>query len=151
MFFFPKFKFFIYLIIFSACVNVNNKRTFTSSNEKFYKIENIDEDDIISEIAQIYDTNEQAVTSSHQPQKQDYSKLKTGREDIAQATQLNKEAAQRDQSGPVKSKHIMVTKKPGRNERVKVLNLQNGETKEMKFKQAEPLINSGSWQMVEMD
>ncbi len=57
MFFFPKFKFFIYLIIFSACVNVNNKRTFTSSNEKFYKIENIDEDDIISEIAQIYDTN----------------------------------------------------------------------------------------------
>ncbi|MBF37236.1 MAG: preprotein translocase subunit SecA [Crocinitomicaceae bacterium] len=109
--------------------------------------------DIISFLmkAQIYDTNEQAVTSSHQPQKQDYSKLKTGREDIAQATQLNKEAAQRDQSGPVKSKPIMVTKKPGRNERVKVLNLQNGETKEMKFKQAEPLINSGSWQMVEMD
>ena len=27
-------------------------------------------------------------------------------------------------------------------------NLQNGETKELKFKQAEPLINSGSWQMV---
>ena len=109
--------------------------------------------DIISFLmkAQIYDTNEQAVTSSHQPQKQDYSKLKTGREDIAQATQLNKEVAQRDQSGPVKSKPIMVTKKPGRNERVKVLNLQNGETKEMKFKQAEPLINSGSWQMVEMD
>ena len=109
--------------------------------------------DIISFLmkAQIYDTNEQAVTSSHQPQKQDYSKLKTGREDIAQSTQLNKEAAQRDQSGPVKSKPIMVTKKPGRNERVKVLNLQNGETKEMKFKQAEPLINSGSWQMVEMD
>ena len=109
--------------------------------------------DIISFLmkAQIYDTNDQAVTSSHQPQKQDYSKLKTGREDIAQATQLNKEAAQRDQSGPVKSKPIMVTKKPGRNERVKVLNLQNGETKEMKFKQAEPLINSGSWQMVEMD
>ena len=109
--------------------------------------------DIISFLmkAQIYDTNEQAVTSSHQPQKQDYSKLKTGREDIAQATQLNKEAAQRDQSGPIKSKPIMVTKKPGRNERVKVLNLQNGETKEMKFKQAEPLINSGSWQMVEMD
>ena len=57
MFFFPKFKFFIYLIIFSACVNNNNKRTFTSSNEKFYIIKNIDEDNIISEIAQIYDTN----------------------------------------------------------------------------------------------
>ena len=109
--------------------------------------------DIISFLmkAQIYDSNEQTVTSSNQPQKQDYSKLKTGREDLAQATQMNKEVAQRDQSSPVKSKPVMVAKKPGRNERVKVLNLQNGETKEMKFKQAEPLISSGAWQMVEMD
>ena len=44
----------------------------------------------------------------------------------------------------------MVAKKPGRNERVKILNLQNGETKELKFKQAEPLISSGAWQMVEI-
>jgi preprotein translocase subunit SecA len=43
----------------------------------------------------------------------------------------------------------MVSRKPGRNERVKVLNLQSGETKELKFKQAEPLINNGSWQLVE--
>ena len=109
--------------------------------------------DIISFLmkAQIYDSNEQTVTSSNQPQKQDYSKLKTGREDLAQATQMNKEVAQRNQSSPVKSKPVMVAKKPGRNERVKVLNLQNGETKEMKFKQAEPLISSGAWQMVEMD
>ncbi|MEC9231943.1 MAG: preprotein translocase subunit SecA [Bacteroidota bacterium] len=109
--------------------------------------------DIISFLmkAQIYDSNDQTVTSSNQPQKQDYSKLKTGREDLAQATQMNKEVAQRDQSSPVKSKPVMVAKKPGRNERVKVLNLQNGETKEMKFKQAEPLISSGAWQMVEMD
>ena len=109
--------------------------------------------DIISFLmkAQIYDSNEQTVTSTNQPQKQDYSKLKTGREDLAQATQMNKQVAQQDQSAPVKSKPVMVAKKPGRNERVKVLNLQNGETKEMKFKQAEPLISSGAWQMVEMD
>ena len=38
--------------------------------------------DIISFLmkAQIYDSNEQTVTSSNQPQKQDYS-VKTGRED----------------------------------------------------------------------
>ncbi len=45
----------------------------------------------------------------------------------------------------------MVKRKPGRNERVKVLNIQSEETKEMKFKQAEPLINAGSWQLIESD
>ena len=44
---------------------------------------------------------------------------------------------------------MSVLKRPGRNERVKVLNLQSGETKQMKFKQAEPLINTGSWQLIE--
>ena len=79
-----------------------------------------------------------------------FSKLKAGREDLAQATQMNNEMAQQNQSQPVKHSPVMVAKKPGRNERVKILNLQNGETKELKFKQAEPLINSGAWQMVEI-
>ena len=109
--------------------------------------------DIISFLmkAQLHDPNEQDVTSPSTNQKQDYSKLKTGREDLGQATQMNREMAQQNQSAPVKHQPVMVAKKPGRNERVKVLNLQNGETKEMKFKQAEPLINSGAWQMVEKD
>ena len=54
-----------------------------------------------------------------------------------------------NQKEAVKQQPVMVKRKPGRNERVKVLNLQSGETKEMKFKQAEPLINAGSWQLVE--
>ena len=110
--------------------------------------------DIISFLmkAQLHDPNDQNVAShADQRPKQDYSKLKTGREDLAQATQMNKEVAQRDQSEPVKHQPVMVTKKPGRNERVKILNLQNGETKELKYKQAEPLINTGSWQMVEVE
>ena len=82
--------------------------------------------------------------------RQDFSKLKAGREDLAQATQMNNEMAKKNQSQPVKNSPVMVAKKPGRNERVKILNLQNGETKELKFKQAEPLINSGAWQMVEI-
>ena len=56
MFFFPKFKFSIYMLIFSSCVNFTNK-TSVSSNDKFYKIENIDENDIITDIVEIDDTN----------------------------------------------------------------------------------------------
>ncbi len=105
--------------------------------------------DIISFLmkAQLHDNSEQA----HPPTRpqQDYSKLKTGREDLSQSTQLNKQASEKSDQKPVSHQPVMVAKKPGRNERVKVLNLQNGETKEMKFKLAEPLISSGVWQMIE--
>ena len=108
--------------------------------------------DIISFLmkAQLHDPNEQTLSSENNPRpKQDFSKLKAGREDVAQSTKMNSEMAQQNQSGqPVKHSPVMVAKKPGRNERVKILNLQNGETKELKFKQAEPLINNGTWQMV---
>ena len=57
--------------------------------------------------------------------------------------------AQKNQNEAVKRQPVSVLKRPGRYERVKVLNLQSGETKEMKFKQAEPLINTGSWQLVD--
>jgi len=105
--------------------------------------------DIISFLmkAQIHGSEEQNIPSSKH--RQDYSHLKTGREDLSQATQMNQDASKKDYTQQVKHKPILVAKKPGRNERVKVLNLQNGETKEMKYKQAEPLINSGSWQMVD--
>ena len=36
-------------------------------------------------------------------------------------------------------------KKIGRNERVMIRNIQTGELKELKYKQAEPLINKGKW------
>ena len=36
-------------------------------------------------------------------------------------------------------------KKIGRNERVLIRNIQTGELKELKYKQAEPLINTGKW------
>jgi len=54
---FISFKLFICLLIFSSCVNVDNKKTLISADEKFYKIENINENDVISEINEIYDTN----------------------------------------------------------------------------------------------
>ncbi len=57
MFSFTILKYFIFILFFSSCVNVNDKKESTYTNEKFYKIENINEYDIISEIAEIYDTN----------------------------------------------------------------------------------------------
>ena len=57
MFSFLRIKLFIYILIFSACVNVTNKKKPVSSNDKFYKIENIDKNDIISDVIEIYDTN----------------------------------------------------------------------------------------------
>ena len=102
--------------------------------------------------AQLHDADTRtAPTALSERPKQDLSKLKTGREDIAQSTQMNQRAAERSQGQPVKHQPVMVAKKPGRNDRVKVLNLQNGETKQLKYKQAEPLINSGAWQMIELD
>ena len=57
MFSFTNLKLFIFILVFSHCVNVTNQKTVISSNEKFYKIENINENDVISDIIEIYDTN----------------------------------------------------------------------------------------------
>ena len=40
-----------------SCVNSDEKKTTTSSNEKFYKIESIEEVDIISETIELYDSS----------------------------------------------------------------------------------------------
>ena len=57
MYSFPDLKLFVYILMFSSCVNVTNKKSTTPSNEKFYKIENINENDVVSDIIEIYDTN----------------------------------------------------------------------------------------------
>ena len=54
---FHKLKFFIFLFFFSSCINNNSKKNSNLLNEKFYKVENINENDIISDITDVYDTN----------------------------------------------------------------------------------------------
>ena len=101
--------------------------------------------DIISFLmkAQLPNEKESSTQSkmSVPPPKQDLSKLKTGREDLGR---LDKTNSTTEPERYTKKIIVSVLKRPGRNQRVKVLNLQSGETKEMKFKQAEPLINTGS-------
>jgi len=57
MFLFQKLKYSVCILFFLACTNVSNNNNFISQNNKFYKIENINHKDIISNIIEIYDTN----------------------------------------------------------------------------------------------
>ena len=56
MYLFTRLKFFIYILIFSSCTNVTNKKTVSPSNEKFYKIENINENEVVLDVTETYDT-----------------------------------------------------------------------------------------------
>ena len=57
MFTFSKLKFVIIIIFFSSCVNIAKKKSSNFTNENFYIVENINENNIISDITEIYDTN----------------------------------------------------------------------------------------------
>ena len=57
MFSFPNFKFFIFTLILSSCVNDTSNKKFNFSSEKFYKIENINENEVVLDIIEPYDTN----------------------------------------------------------------------------------------------
>jgi len=54
---FLKFIFSVYILVLMSCVNSDEKKTATSSNEKFYKIESIEEVDIVSETIELYDSS----------------------------------------------------------------------------------------------
>lgn len=89
-------------------------------------------------------TNNESIQRKAQP------KLQTGRTDINAGTQANQQVANQQQNGQVtKQKPVINEMKIGRNDRVKIVNLRSGETKEVKYKQAEPLIKEGSWQMMQ--
>ena len=55
------------------------------------------------------------------------------------------------QQRAVKRKPVTVAPKIGRNDKVEIRNMQSGETKTLKFKQAEPLIKSGQWMIVQQE
>lgn len=81
--------------------------------------------------------------------KPDLSEVRTNKEEVGASTEQNRQAAQNSAPNRPKAQPVVSEKKFGRNDRVKVLNLRSGETQEMKFKQAEALITSGSWQLVD--
>lgn len=73
-----------------------------------------------------------------------------GSEGFDQARQQSAGAGGQAQQMP-KRKPIVTEKKIGRNDKIEIRNLQNGETKVVKFKQAEPLLKSGQWVMTKQE
>ena len=57
MFSFIRIRLFIFILVFSSCLNVTNKKNSVYPDDKFYKIEDIDENDIISDIVEMYDND----------------------------------------------------------------------------------------------
>ena len=86
-------------------------------------------------------------------QKTDMSGLQTSHaeaQEIAQGGSGEGQAAQQQQQRPPRPKQVIKTEKQyGRNERVKIQNLTTGEEKQVKFKQAEPLLADNQWTIVE--
>jgi len=80
----------------------------------------------------------------------DISKLKTGR------TEIGSEGGSGDpnkfghntQEQQVTETIVRTERKIGRNERVTIKNVTTGANKEVKYKQAIPLINKGEWVLV---
>lgn len=64
---------------------------------------------------------------------------------------IENSANQGGQNRAPKRKPVVVSPKIGRNEKVEIRNLQTGETKTVKFKQAEPLVKSGQWMIVKQE
>ncbi|MCK5781089.1 MAG: preprotein translocase subunit SecA [Flavobacteriales bacterium] len=79
-------------------------------------------------------------------------KLQESKEDLNESGRESQASqAHHTQAPPVQETFIRQDKKIGRNDRVTIKNVMNGESKSMKFKQAQVLINKGQWVLVDED
>ena len=96
-------------------------------------------------------TQAPAVQEAHAPQRSN-EHYQTNKEEVlnsdemaAQAREVGQQASQRRSAVET---IIREQPKVGRNDKVVIQNIRTGERKELKFKQADPLINSGEWILV---
>ena len=79
--------------------------------------------------------------------------IKTSKEEIPNSDELaaqNRAAGQTQGQRPQKTETIIRERpKIGRNDRVTIKNVMSGESKTVKYKQAEPLIMKGEWVLIE--
>jgi preprotein translocase subunit SecA len=98
------------------------------------------------------DVPQQVQTRQLELPKTDVSKLKMHKDDLseAQANNINQpkyhdpSAAKQEKREPIR-----VEKTFSRNDKVDIINMMTGETKTMKFKQAEPMLKTGQWRVKE--
>ena len=81
------------------------------------------------------------------------NKLKTSKDDVLNSEELaaKQRAIGSNASNNNQKVETIVREIPkiGRNEKVKIRNVKNGDDKIIKFKMAVPLINSGEWILIE--
>ncbi len=79
--------------------------------------------------------------------------LRTSKEEIPNSDELaaQNRAVGQNQSGRAPITETIVRERPkiGRNDRVTIKNVMSGESKTVKYKQAEPLIDKGEWVLLE--
>ncbi|WP_405605300.1 preprotein translocase subunit SecA [Polaribacter sp. Asnod1-A03] len=80
-------------------------------------------------------------------QQQKRERLNTSKEDVQNSTEQAIENSRQPKSEPVET-IVRDQPKIGRNERVTIKNVMSGEEKQVKFKQAIPLIEKGEWVIV---
>jgi preprotein translocase subunit SecA len=90
------------------------------------------------------------IQEAHEVRKKE--NYKTSKEEIPNSDELaaqNRAAGQNQQRPQVTETIVRERPKINRNDRVTIKNVVTGETKSMKFKQAEPLLTKGEWVLVE--
>lgn len=96
-------------------------------------------------------TQAPAVQEAHAPQRSN-EHYQTNKEEVLNSDEMAAQA--REVGQQVSQKRSLVETiireqpKVGRNDKVVIQNIRTGERKELKFKQADPLINSGEWILV---
>ncbi|MED5364178.1 MAG: preprotein translocase subunit SecA, partial [Bacteroidota bacterium] len=77
-------------------------------------------------------------------------KINTSKEEVLNQDQLAMRRATQQNQGHLPKTETIVRQQPkiGRNQKVLIKNISNGEEKELKFKQAEVLIKKGEWVLI---
>ena len=77
-------------------------------------------------------------------------KINTSKEEVLNQDQLAMRRATQQNQGHLPKAETIVRQQPkiGRNQKVLIKNISNGEEKELKFKQAEVLIKKGEWVLI---
>ena len=96
-------------------------------------------------------TQAPAVQEAHAPQRSN-EHYQTNKEEVLNSDEMAAQAREVGQQASQKRSVVetIIREKPkvGRNDKVVIQNIRTGERKELKFKQADPLINSGEWILV---
>ena len=96
-------------------------------------------------------TQAPAVQEAHAPQRSN-EHYQTNKEEVLNSDEMAAQAREVGQQASQKRSLVetIIREQPkvGRNDKVVIQNIRTGERKELKFKQADPLINSGEWILV---